>query len=157
MEGSLYLIRHGKAGAAQRGKNDFYRPLTETGQTEWREFLQTMKPLIETENLHVWTSPLLRAKQTTDIFNETFQIDSSTEKDFLVNGDLQACLNNLQELEQPFRVACIGHEPYLTAWLSELTRKRVKVDKGTILKIDFKDNRATLDWRQSPNRKGLFN
>lgn len=149
MEGELYFIRHGKAGSAEPGKDDFFRPLTEKGKTEFRAFLKAVKSSVAAEEVTVWTSPLTRAKQTADIFIEEMKISDYEEKEFLANGDLEACLQELRK-EKAFKVACIGHEPFMSMWVRELTGTVTPFPKGAIMGIKFAGQKVTLDLKLLP-------
>lgn len=149
MRGELLLIRHGKAGSAEPGKDDFYRPLTEEGCTEFTTFLQKMKSKLNPNALEIWTSPLIRAKQTAAIFSSEMAVPAYSEKLFLANGDLHACLKALEK-KPNFRVACVGHEPFMSMWVHELTGMSTHFCKGTMIRIIFDDEKVTLDLILSP-------
>ena len=151
MKGELLLIRHGKAGSAKPGKDDYYRPLTEEGRTEFTTFLQNVKQKLNPNMLEIWTSPLTRAKQTAAIFALEMTVPVYSEKLFLANGDLNACLKAL-EMKPNFQVACIGHEPFMSMWVHELTGMRTPFNKGTIMRIIFDDAKVTLDLILSPKK-----
>lgn len=149
MKGELLLIRHGKAGNADPNKDDFYRPLTEKGRTEFTTFLQTIQSQIATEELEVWTSPLTRAKQTAALFIAELELSMYTEKLFLADGNLEACLNALK-MKPNFRVACVGHEPFMSMWVHELTGVRTSFHKGAMMRIVFDGPEVKLEWKRSP-------
>ena len=149
MKGELFLIRHGKAGSADPNKDDFYRPLTEKGRTEFTTFLQTIQSQIATEGLEVWSSPLTRAKQTAALFTTELELPTYAEKVFLADGNLEACLNALK-MKPNFRVACVGHEPFMSMWVHELTGVRTPFHKGAIMCIVFDGAEAKLEWKRSP-------
>ncbi|MGP6139839.1 MULTISPECIES: SixA phosphatase family protein [unclassified Jeotgalibaca] len=149
MNGELILIRHGKAGSAEPGKDDFYRPLTQKGKDEFTTFMKTVKPELGTNEIEVWTSPLLRAKQTADIFIAKMGISTYEEKEFLANGDLKTCLKEL-EAKQNFCVACVGHEPYMSMWVRELTGMETPFPKGAVMVIKFDGEKIAMDMKLSP-------
>lgn len=149
MNGELLLVRHGKAGSAEPGKDDFYRTLTEAGKEEFTAFMKTVKNKLGSNEIEVWTSPLTRAKQTAAIFIAELKIAGYAEKNFLADGNLAACLKEL-EGKEPFRVACIGHEPFMSAWVRELTGKNLPFPKGGIMRLKFADDDVAIDLNLSP-------
>lgn len=149
MNGELILIRHGKAGSAQPGQDDFYRPLTDKGKSEFTTFMQTVKSALAMDKIEVWTSPLTRAKQTADIFIDEMGISNYEEKEFLADGDLKACLLEL-EAKPDFCVACVGHEPYMSMWVRELTGMETPFPKGAVMRIKFEDEKVAMDLKLSP-------
>lgn len=155
MKGELLLIRHGKAGTAEPDKNDFYRPLTDKGRTEFTTFLQKVKPKLNQDALEIWTSPLIRAKETAEIVASELTVFTYEEKQFLANGDLGACLKAL-EMKPDFRVACVGHEPFMSMWVYELTGISTPFHKGAVLRIVFDGEKVTLDLKLSPKKIDLF-
>ena len=71
MGGQLILIRHGIAEERTPEGDDFYRKLTEAGVEEMTAFLPDVAPLLtEAGNLKIWTSPLVRARQTAELVAE---------------------------------------------------------------------------------------
>ena len=67
----LYLVRHGIAQERLGGAvlNDSQRPLTDEGRAETRQVAHALRKLGVKAEVVV-TSPLTRAKQTGEIFNE---------------------------------------------------------------------------------------
>lgn len=60
----VYLVRHGRAEEARAGLRDEDRALTERGRREWRETLARTRHVAP---LRILTSPLRRARETSDI------------------------------------------------------------------------------------------
>lgn len=71
---SLYFIRHGQSLANTGAKSmpDADVPLTDLGRQQARDLLKYWW-ILEIEPSHIYASPLLRAKQTADIFNQDFK------------------------------------------------------------------------------------
>lgn len=154
MLGTLILIRHGKAESREVDKPDFDRTLTEKGIHEFTDFMQVIQPLLkDVSNLKVWTSPLVRAKETADIFTAAMGMDEAEEKQFLSNGELNALLQELKAEPDHFHVACVGHEPFMSIWAKELTGANLPFPKGGMMKIVFDDENSAigkLDWKLAP-------
>lgn len=154
MLGTLILIRHGKAESREVDKPDFDRTLTEKGIHEFTDFMQVIQPLLkDVSNLKVWTSPLVRAKETADIFTAAMGMDEAEEKQFLANGELSALLQDLKAEPDHFQVVCVGHEPFMSIWAKELTGANLPFPKGGMMKIVFDDENSALgklDWKLAP-------
>lgn len=76
---SLYFIRHGQSLANTGAKSmpDAEIPLTELGRQQAHDLLSDWQQL-NIEPHHIYTSPLLRAKQTAEIFNQNYGLDIQT-------------------------------------------------------------------------------
>lgn len=154
MIGELILVRHGKAESKLLDKSDFDRTLTEEGKREFETFMKKVVPLLEPKKqLEVWTSPLIRAKETADIFKEALGITEMKEKDFLGNGNLEGLLQALEKQDSQFVIACVGHEPAMSAWTKELTGQSTPFPKGGVVSIRFEEDKekGRLDWKLFPN------
>lgn len=137
----LYLIRHGVA--AERGPeypDDSKRPLTSEGIAKLRKEAKALAAL-GVDFDHIITSPLVRTRQTADVFAQTMPSHPSvSNSDSLVPGGTPAAV--FQELSkharQP-RIALVGHEPDIGELTARLigTRTPVEFKKGAICRIDF--------------------
>lgn len=125
---SLYLIRHGIA--AERGEaypNDCDRPLTEEGRRKTRQVAKRLATLGLRFDL-LLTSPLVRARQTAEIFTETVGYDCPLEvsQELAPEGDFDAWLNWWKAWQQSkttsgdVALGLIGHEPDLSTWAEML-------------------------------------
>jgi phosphohistidine phosphatase len=115
----LYFIRHGIA--AERGiyANDDDRPLTDKGQSRIQAVAQRLVEQGCRVEL-ILTSPLVRARQTTQILLEAGLAPTSEMVDLLApGGDLSTWLTWLtdwQMVHPMSRLALVGHEPDLSSW-----------------------------------------
>jgi phosphohistidine phosphatase len=137
----LYLIRHGVA--EERGKDwpdDSTRPLTGQGLTRLRKEAQGLATLGVTFG-QIVTSPLVRARQTADVFAE--MLDDTPP---VVTSDALAPAGTpagvIQEIVKHARkgsVALVGHEPNLGELAAHLIGSRTALEfkKGGICRIDF--------------------
>jgi phosphohistidine phosphatase len=137
----LYLIRHG--AAAERGKewpDDAKRPLTPDGILRLRKEARGLNKLDIAFDQLV-TSPLVRTRQTADVFSETL-----TSKPPVAVSDALAPAGTpagvIQELAKHLRkgrVALVGHEPNLGELAAELIGAKTPLEfkKGGICRIDF--------------------
>ena len=91
MGGQLILIRHGIAEERTPEGDDFYRKLTEAGVEELTAFLPDIAPLLtEGGNLKIWTSPLVRARQTAELVAEATAVEVIQPQEFLATGDYRS-------------------------------------------------------------------
>jgi phosphohistidine phosphatase len=137
----LYLIRHGVA--AERGKDwpdDAKRPLTPDGIQRLRKEARGLNAL-DIAFDQIVTSPLVRTRQTADVFSETL-----TNKPSVATADALAPAGTpagvIQELVKHLRkgrVALVGHEPNLGELAADLIGAKTPLEfkKGGICRIDF--------------------
>jgi len=137
----LYLIRHGLAG--DRGAewpDDSKRPLTPDGIAKLRKEAKGLVDL-DVELDVIVTSPLVRTRQTADVFIEVLK-----KKPALVLSDALAPAGTPTSVVQEIgrhvrkaRVALVGHEPNLGELAAQLiqARKPLEFKKGGICRIDF--------------------
>ncbi|UJF15366.1 histidine phosphatase family protein [Jeotgalibaca sp. MA1X17-3] len=157
MLGELILIRHGDAEKRTTDKPDSERRLTDKGKEEFKVFTKTLYPFLkEKSHLKIWTSPLIRAKETAEILMNTLDCSEIEEKRFLASGNFEEFLKQLQAEKDDFTLICIGHEPYTGFWTKELTGINVNFEKGTAARIIFDDSEdglGKLDWKLTPKSK----
>lgn len=132
----LLLIRH--AQAESHRFDDAARVLTEKGELQARsvgQFLNAQKLVPDV----VLASPLIRAKQTAELFSEECGLDSPIIEPWLACGmrpnRAAAELKAYTEFE---RVAIVGHEPdfsYLAEWLLGCEAGGMHVRKASVILI----------------------
>ena len=121
LEVLCFFIRHAEAHP-DTGGGDAQRELTKKGRRDASDIfavLARMAPNISA----IFTSPLLRARQTAEILASSLRLDREPEiVNLLASGgtatewiDFLRRYNNL-----PSYIAAVGHEPILGSWLSEL-------------------------------------
>jgi phosphohistidine phosphatase len=137
----LYLIRHGVA--AERGEeypDDSKRPLTSEGIARLKKEAKALDAL-DVEFDQILSSPLVRARQTADVFAETMKgkpavatIDSLTP-----TGSPAAVIQDLSKHMRKARIALVGHEPNMGELAAYLIGAKVPLPfkKGAICRIDF--------------------
>lgn len=119
----LYLIRHGIA----EDRNDYHidqdRPLSEKGRKKTNKVADRLVELGVRFDI-ILSSPLLRAKQTAEIFYEKGLSENLEYFTPLTpNGDIQDFLNWFRESvynEVDRSIALIGHQPDLSNWAETL-------------------------------------
>ncbi|HEU4938017.1 MAG TPA: phosphohistidine phosphatase SixA [Vicinamibacterales bacterium] len=137
----LYLIRHGIA--AERGEDfpdDSKRPLTNAGISRLRKEAKALDALGVAFD-HIITSPLVRTKQTADIFAEVLKSKPSvSQSDALAPaGTSTAVVQELAKHMRKGRLALVGHEPNIGELAARLIGARMPFEfkKGAICRIDF--------------------
>ena len=136
----LYLVRH--AIAAERGPgwpDDALRPLTERGITRFSKTVDGFAALGSKLD-EVWTSPLVRARQTADLLSAGFS-DRPPVKELTVLAPGQRPARIVEALARATRrrrIAVVGHEPGLGELASFLlgTSRAIPFKKGGISRIE---------------------
>ena len=137
----LYLIRHGVA--AERGEeypDDSKRPLTSDGISRLRREVKGLDALDISFDL-ILSSPLVRAKQTADVFAEGMKSKPSvaTTDALTPAGGPAAVIQELGKHMRKARIALVGHEPNMGELAAHLIGAKVALPfkKGAICRIDF--------------------
>ncbi len=154
----LYLIRHGIAeDRGDEWPDDSKRPLTADGITKLRKEARGLIELDVTIE-HIVASPLVRARQTADVFAETLKNKPAvTTTDALAPAGTPAAVE--QEIAKHVRkghVALVGHEPNLGELAAHFIGARAPLEfrKGGICRIDFDvlppKGRGSLVWFATP-------
>lgn len=137
----LYLIRHGVA--AERGDDypdDSKRPLTSAGISRLRKEAKALDAM-DVGFDHIITSPLVRTRQTADVFAETLKTKPSvSQSDALAPaGTPVAVIQEIGKHSKKGRIALVGHEPNIGELAARLIGARAALEfkKGAICRIDF--------------------
>lgn len=136
----LYLVRH--AIAAERGAewpDDGKRPLTERGIARFKEVVKGLHRLDIAVD-EIFSSPLLRAKQTADLLSAALEGKPSVKVlDALAPGHTAAVvMASLAKAAKRRRIALVGHEPELGELAAHLigAGRALPFKKGGICRID---------------------
>jgi len=137
----LYLIRHGIA--AERGDeypDDSKRPLTNDGISSLRKEVEALDGLAVGFD-HIITSPLVRAKQTAEIFAQHLasKPSVSTSDSLAPAGSPAGVVQDVVKHARKGRIALVGHEPNLGELAARLigAKSPIEFKKGGICRIDF--------------------
>jgi phosphohistidine phosphatase len=141
----VYLLRHGEAGNRTLvAANDTERALTAAGKQEIEEVGEGLAALGFEFDLIV-TSPLKRAKETAAIVNKAMSRKGAVEEwpELSPEGNRDAFYRRLGKLRPGSEVLCVGHEPYLTTAIGEVTGRsgegsagfRISLKKGGLAKL----------------------
>jgi phosphohistidine phosphatase len=135
----LYLVRH--AIAAERGEewpDDTKRPLTETGVSRFKEVVKGLAWL-DVEIDEIFTSPLVRAKQTANLLAHGLADKASVKTlDALSPGHMpRVVMSELNRCAKRRRIALVGHEPGLGELASHLlgSPRALVFKKGGVCQI----------------------
>ena len=136
----IYLLRHGIAEDPRPGLVDDDRALTDEGRARLRAASKAWSLLVHPPEL-VITSPLRRARETAEIFRNTFDVEAPLRvEEAVVPGAGPARVVTLLESEMLSRtgsVAVVGHEPnigyVLGALLTGQLRVHVSLDRGALV------------------------
>ena len=136
----MYLIRH--AIAAERGEewpDDDKRPLTARGVARFKEVVEGLKKL-EAGVDEIFTSPLVRAKQTADLLAAGLPGKPTVKiLDALTPGHTPGSLMaQLARTARRRRIALVGHEPSLGELAAHLigAGRALPFKKGGVCRID---------------------
>jgi phosphohistidine phosphatase len=112
----LVLFRHGPAGTAlpSRGPEDGQRPLTPRGVEKTRRAGLGLRRVLESDEPHIYSSPLVRAKETADLLAAAYVPMLHVEiMEALVPGQpMEEILGRIVEIANG-TVVLVGHEPGL--------------------------------------------
>ncbi|SRR5579875_315614 len=111
----LFIIRHGEAGRSSPAREDSKRSLTIDGENEIREISKGLRAL-EIEFDHIFTSPLIRARQTAEIVAQTVDHKNGVQdmEELKPEGSKDQLFQKLSKLKRDSTVLVVGHEPYLS-------------------------------------------
>ncbi len=112
----IFLLRHAKSSWDDYSLRDFDRPLAKRGLKDAPRMGRFFRKL-KLENVHIVSSPAKRAKQTTELFFKSANIDPEniTWEERLYYGDAAEYLTAVQAMdnEKTNAVVLVGHNPML--------------------------------------------
>jgi phosphohistidine phosphatase len=157
----LYLARHGDAGLPdpRRWPDDRARPLTPSGTERLQQVARMLRATAEPVQVAL-CSPLLRARQTAEVFHRLAGWPASQECAARVpDGWPDEVLEALTAHRGAASVALIGHQPKLSALIALLISgpggpARVDMVPGAVARLDApgspRPGAATLRWLLDP-------
>ncbi|MBD1910871.1 MULTISPECIES: phosphohistidine phosphatase SixA [unclassified Leptolyngbya] len=137
----LYIVRHGLAGEHGSYADDEKRPLTDEGQRKTKQIANRLESFgIRFDS--ILTSPLVRARQTADIFVAAGLGKTLEESRLLApEGHIQDWLPWFETWKQSGSecLALVGHEPNLSTWAEQLVwgeiRYHIRLKKAGVIGI----------------------
>jgi phosphohistidine phosphatase len=148
----LFLVRHGIAVDHLGGeiKSDAQRPLTPEGRDEVELVAKGLKKSGTKIDLLV-SSPLVRARQTAEIFAEVYKLEAGVEIcDALAPAGRVADLFKFLKDKKFESVALFGHEPDMGELAQTLVDAEFNIPfkKAGVCRIDV--------WEMPPTSPGVF-
>lgn len=148
----LYFARHGHAQPVAESGVDEERPLSDRGRAEVAAVARLLaaagaKPEV------ILTSPLLRARQTGEVFSESLGVPAESAEPLR-----PGCrLDRLAQLLRPglARILLVGHEPDISTMVGELVGgAQLRMPAGAVAAVEVRDLRrggAVLEWLLPPS------
>lgn len=135
----IILLRHGIAENRGNDGTDYNRRLTEEGKMKLEKRLPHLKDIIKfKDQVEIWSSPILRAKETAEILAEVLEIDKIKYHEFIGEGDYDDFLMTMVKQDQEKTILVVGHEPTLGDWAYELSEKSIMFKKGAAAAFQVK-------------------
>lgn len=127
----LLVVRHGIAedreSFAKTGLEDDRRPLTGRGRERMERGARGIATMVRSVDV-LAASPFLRTMQTAEVLSEVWEGPSPVAVSALEpGGDFDQLSAWLRALGPDQRVAVVGHEPYLSGFVSRLIGARGSV------------------------------
>lgn len=127
----LILIRHGQAEDASAPSSDARRALTAKGKERLENVYPALARYLNSKvHCEVWTSPKTRALETANILCRYMPGVKPLTQNFLDEGDFDAFCRAICAHDHGETLVVIGHEPYLSDWVREMTGLDVRFKKG---------------------------
>lgn len=153
----VWIVRHATAVAREEFTgDDADRPLTPKGKKQFRRFLRSWLDQAPAPKLII-SSPLVRAVETADILRKAAKLKKPS---LLVNEALSPgveadAIVDLVRSQEADSVALVGHEPDLSACVSQLIGGgKLPLGKGFIACVRFENVPAIgageLHWLAGP-------
>ncbi len=132
----LYFFRHAIAQDPDGIILDHDRALTNEGILRTRRSARLIKMLGVVPD-HLYSSPLLRARQTAEILAITLGVAVQVREEVAPGFNRAAVERLTHDLGDDAEVMFIGHEPDFSTTICELTGARVEVKKGSLFRVDL--------------------
>jgi len=148
----LYLFRHGHAEDAN-GKSDFQRELTKRGIERTTASAKALIAL-DSKPTHLFSSPLIRARQTADILAAAFGIKVDVREEVGPGFGKESIEKLITSFDNSRDAMFVAHEPDLSTTVAELIGGgRIVMKKGGMARIDVVSRsplRGELVWMLTP-------
>ncbi len=140
--------------------DDEQRPLTEAGQVQAREVAQGLRALLPKLDA-IWTSPLMRARQTAEILSEVYAAGEPVLEPCLAPDHAPSRLEmRLRECRRSASLALVGHRPdleFLATWMiAGVSEPALRLKKSGAALVEFSNGvacgRGALLWLLTPRQ-----
>jgi phosphohistidine phosphatase len=153
----IYFMRHGEAEDKVPGAEDTQRPLTSRGAAITSNTARSLKKEMAGVDI-IFTSPMLRAAQTADIFANTLGCKGKTvsTEALLVGTHPDEIIKEIKRRKGLKNVLITGHQPHIGICVSFLTgvgEEKLMVKKGSCLLVETDDpgrGKGRLMWTRGP-------
>ncbi len=150
----LFFLRHADADPNEDGSiSDEKRQLTEKGLKQARQLARMLKTW-EVAPTRLYSSPLMRAKQTADIVAEAVKVSVAVRRELAPGFDAEAVNILTRDMHGDASVMFVGHEPDFSAIIGQLIGGgRVVMKKCGLARLDIIDTnplRCELAWMIPP-------
>lgn len=153
----LYFFRHGLAEDPTPDKPDFKRELTKKGIQRTRASAELL-PVLDVTPAHIFSSPLIRAKQTADILARALKQKVEVRDEVGPGFNPRRVEMLLAGIDDRQDVMFVGHEPDFSSTVTALIGGgSVVMKKGGLARVDVMTRvplRGELVWLITPK---LFN
>jgi len=147
----LLLVRHGVAEPAARGTSDRERALTDEGRAKMKRIARALVRIVGSAEV-LWTSPLVRAKETAALIAEEFELGPKETSALVLDASPQELFELLGGSSG--RAIAVGHEPHLSTFIAAALGvsdgSRFALKKGGCCLLQFGDaprpGRGVLLW-----------
>lgn len=158
----IYIVRHAIAVPRELhvGLDDAARELTEKGVERMHQIVRGLDGINVVLD-EIWTSPLIRARQTADILAGARHFRGSVRPVAALapGGDPTQIVRELATVSPQAAIALVGHEPDLGELAALLLTGRsqsfLEFKKGGVACIELESNappRGTLRWLMTPRQ-----
>ncbi|BBB91243.1 MAG TPA: histidine phosphatase family protein [Methylomusa anaerophila] len=135
----VIFMRHGKAEEpGDLVLSDAERALTGEGRKKVENAAPGIAQFIRcgSSAVMIWSSPLLRAKQTAEIVASNLGKIKIQHYEAIAAGDLDMLIKEWGRLGDDVTLIIVGHEPYLSHWAEKLAGVRLVFKKGACAGFD---------------------
>jgi len=148
-------MRHGIAYEREEWKgNDDSRPLTEEGVQRTRAVAAALHKAGKLDLTEVWTSPLVRARQTAGLVAEVLQVPVKECAALGSGASLTSLAKTFALHRPPERFMLVGHEPDTGLLLDALHKSKefIAFKKAAVAHLsgDFEPGGMKLKWYLTP-------
>jgi len=140
----LLVMRH---GSAEESTDDFNRRLTQQGRDE----VLAASRLISRHHYRpevIYSSPLLRARQTAGIVAEQFSLDVVECDSIVPEGDCREVCEWLGQ-QGSGKILIVSHQPFVSLFVRYLTGEQRYMDTASLSMIHLDEGtwqRGRLEW-----------
>lgn len=140
---NIWLLRHGIA-EPYSSLVDANPGLSEKGRKEFAENLPDYINLIGPDPV-IWSSPLLRARQTAEMLAAAYDGVDVLEKKALADGEYESLHRSLVQADQSRNYVLVGHEPYLSDFYTIETGLFIDLQRGAMICFEFDKDQHPVD------------